>query len=481
MYEILGRTRGEGPMSRREMVENVLYPEDVPPFEAAMQQARRSGGQLAWRGRMRLSHGVRWIELLARFQPHPDGAPERLLGVLRDVTEQQEVEERLRHAQRMEAAGQLAGGIAHEANNQMTVVLGATHFLQRERGLPEQVHEDLRTIERAAQRTSTITRQLLAFSRRQLVQPVVLSLNDLLAGLTRVLERTASDAVHLFLELDAGDPKVRADRGQLEQVILNLVLNARDAMPTGGTLRIGTSVADLDEAFLRRHGYGSARAGRYARLDVADTGVGMSAATLARAFEPFFTTKAPGEGTGLGLAAVYGIVQQAGGYVWAESAPGRGTLVSICLPLERELLGAAAATDGLALAGRGELVLVVEDEPTVRAMAVRVLREQGHQVLEAAHGADALGLLERERGEVAAVVTDVVMPVMGGRELAERMAAAGLGAVPILFMSGYTGDEVIRRGLLEEGRPFLQKPFMPETLVERVEALLGERRAGGPR
>jgi signal transduction histidine kinase len=476
MYRILGRTREEGPISYQELVDGVLFPEDVPGFEASMRSAMQPGESFAWRGRMRLSHGVRWIEYYARFELNPDGTPRRLLGVVRDVTDEHEVEERLRHAQRMEAAGQLAGGIAHEANNQMTVVLGAAHFLQREAKLPPALQNDLAAIERAAQRTATITRQLLAFSRRQMVQPVVLSLNELVTGLEQVIERTITEAVRLVLELDPGDPTVRADRGQLEQVVLNLVLNARDAMPSGGTLRLRTGLCDLDAPTLREHGYGSARTGRYARLDVEDTGIGMGPATLGRAFEPFFTTKEPGEGTGLGLAAVYGIVQQAGGYVWATSQPGAGTQVVVCLPLETMAAPDAPPTPPARTSAPGprRRLLVVEDEPMVREMAVRILREEGHEVLEAKHGAEALELLDREPG-VAAVVSDVVMPVVGGRELAERMAARGLGGIPILYMSGYTNDEVVRRGLLDAGRPFLQKPFRPEDLAERVEGMLVRR------
>jgi CheY-like chemotaxis protein len=309
-----------------------------------------------------------------------------------------------------------------------------------------------------------------------MVQPVVLSLNELVSGLELVIERAVTEAVRLVLELDPGAPTVRADRGQLEQVVLNLVLNARDAMPAGGTLRLRTGLCDLDGATLREHGYGSARVGRYAQLEVEDTGIGMGPATLRRAFEPFFTTKEPGEGTGLGLAAVYGIVQQADGYVWATSQPGAGTLVTICLPLETAPASAEPPAPAVVPgpAGPRERLLVVEDEPMVRAMAVRILREEGHVVLEATHGAEALELLERE-GEAAAVISDVVMPVVGGRELAERMAARGLGGIPILYMSGYTNDEVVRRGLLDAGQPFLQKPFRPEELVERVERLLVRR------
>jgi two-component system, cell cycle sensor histidine kinase and response regulator CckA len=372
----------------------------------------------------------------------------------------------------MEAVGRLAGGVAHEANNQMTVVLGCAGFALRRPDLPPELHQELLNIHKAAERTAAITAQLLAFSRRQILQPAPLDLNEVVRAFAPILHRTLGDASELELELSPGVVAVVADRGQLEQVLLNLTLNARDAMPDGGRLTIGTGVVTLP-----RLGPGSGLteplpSGRYGALTVQDTGQGMSPETLARIFEPFFTTKPMGEGTGLGLSTVYGIVRQLGGTIRVHSTPGAGTTFRIYLPLTELPQAAEADRPTGPWAAATGTVLVVEDEPAVRRLAVRALQAEGFQVLEAGNGQEAVELLDRHRGSVQAVVADVALPVMSGPELADRLAQSH-PETPVLLMSGYAADELVRRGMLpKDAAPLLTKPFAPEVLVERVRELV---------
>jgi PAS domain S-box-containing protein len=404
----------------------------------------------------------------------------RIVGaskIARDITDRKRAEAALRNADRMEVVGRLAGGVAHEANNQMTIVLGCAAFALRRPDLPPEVRDELLSVRKAGERTAAITAQLLAFSRRQILQPAPLDLNELLAAFAPALRRTLGDARDLALELSPSVPRVVADRGQLEQVLLNLTLNARDAMPDGGTLRIGTGFVTLrqepdDTAFERLP------VGRYGVLTVQDRGHGMSPETLARIFEPFFTTKPQGEGTGLGLSTVYGIVRQLGGDIRVQSVPGAGTTFQVYLPLADQPAAADPSRPSAPTPAATGTVLVVEDEPAVRALAARVLQADGFQVLEAPHGEAALELLGGHLGAVQAVVADVSMPIMGGRELAERLALSHPGT-PVLLMSGYPADELERQGMLpHSGTPLLSKPFSPEVLVEQVRALVAGRPTG---
>jgi two-component system cell cycle sensor histidine kinase/response regulator CckA len=404
------------------------------------------------------------------------GAPEQPLAVIEvttDVTARRQAEERARVGERMEVVGQLAGGVAHEANNQMTVVLGAADFLLRRADLPEVARKDIEHIREAAERTAAITAQLLAFSRRQVLQPRVLELDEVVQGLEAVLRRALGERSTLTLGLGAPSGRVRADPGQLAQVLLNLVLNARDAMPLGGRVTIESSVTELTEGYARTHPGVAIRPGPHALLTVSDTGHGMSPDTLTHIFEPFYTTKPVGRGTGLGLATVYGIVKQSGGYVWAYSELGQGTTFKVYLPLETEPTSRSLAA-ALPARASGEVVLVVEDEETVRDMTTRALEDYGYRVVAASNGPEALALLQQGDAPVRLVVTDVIMPGMDGPELARRMVVLRPG-LPVLFMSGYTDDEIVRRGLLEAGQPFLQKPFTPEALGREVAELLKRR------
>jgi two-component system cell cycle sensor histidine kinase/response regulator CckA len=405
-----------------------------------------------------------------------DGAaalPAMVIEVNTDVTAQRQAEERIRQSERMDVVGQLAGGVAHEANNQMTVVLGAADFLLQRQDLPDIARKDVEQVRAAAERTAMITAQLLAFSRRQVLQPQVFDFDEAVQGLEAMLRRAVGERSAVAFRLGAHGKRVKADPGQLAQVLLNLALNARDAMPMGGRLMVETGVAELTEHYAQQHAGVAIRPGFYAMLAVTDTGHGMSAETVRHIFEPFYTTKPLGKGTGLGLATVYGIVKQSGGYVWAYSEPGRGSTFKVYLPVEPGPVPTPPPPSATTQ-GHGEVVLLVEDEPSVRRMASRALREHGFEVLEAADGPEALQLVQQHDGQLHLIVTDVVMPRMDGPELA-RCVAKQRPELPVLFMSGYTDDDVVRRGLLRAGQPFLQKPFTPEALVQQVAELLKRR------
>ena len=408
-----------------------------------------------------------------------DGRVPMVRGIYRDVTERKRVEEQLRQAERMQAAGRLAGGMAHEVNNMMTGVLGFSEFLLR--SFPEDDHRraEVHEIIRAGTRASDVTRQLLAFTRQQLLHPELLDLNVVVSGVEKMLRRSLGEDHVLSLKLTSDVGPIRADRGQLEQVLINLILNARDAMHGRGRVTIRTVPATLDEVYAQTHAGIGIPAGEYVCLSVTDTGVGMDPGIQARIFEPFFTTKPVGQGTGLGLSTVYGIVKQSDGFIWCYSEPGHGTTFKIYLPLAGSRLTAAPpARPEAEPRGGSETILVVEDEDVVRALACRGLREQGYTVLEAKHGLEALERVERDRAPIDLVISDVVMPELSGRELGTRLAVLRPQLL-VLYMSGYTGDDVIQRGLLEPGVPFQQKPFTPEGLARKVREMLDSRAARG--
>jgi PAS domain S-box-containing protein len=403
------------------------------------------------------------------------GQPGTVIEVNTDITARRQAEDRLRQSDRMEVVGQLAGGVAHEANNQMTVILGATEFLLARTDLAEAARSDLEQVRGAAERTAAITAQLLAFSRRQVLQPQVLEVDEAVNGLEGMLRRALGERSTLEIRLRAGACKVKADPGQLAQVLLNLVLNARDAMPLGGRLSIETETAQLSDEYAAQHPGVEIRPGPYVVLSVTDSGHGMSADTMRHLFEPFYTTKPTGKGTGLGLATVYGIIKQTGGYVWAYSELGLGTTFKVYLPLEAGSVQLVATSPPPAR-GSGEHVLIVEDEPTVRHMTSRALKEHGYNVLEASDGPEALRLVEHGNGKLDLIITDVIIPGLDGTELARR-AATVRPDLPILFMSGYTDHDIVRRGLLDPNQPFLQKPFTPDALIRRVADLLDQQKS----
>jgi PAS domain S-box-containing protein len=446
-----------------------VHPDDRQFVSESVQRAIRGGGALDYEFRILLPDGrVRWIADQGRVERDGEGRPRYLTGVCMDVTDRRSAEEKLRQSHRMESVGRLAGGVAHETNNQMSVVIGAADFILRRHDVPDAVRADVEHVRQAAERTSAITAQLLAFSRRQFLRPVVLDLPGLVARWESVLRRVVGEDCSVVVQAREGIAPVRADPGQLEQALLNLALNARDAMPRGGTLTVEVFSALVSDEYLARRPGVSIRTGRYVVLAVSDTGHGMDAETLSHAFEPFFTTKGVGHGTGLGLSTVYGIVKQSDGYVWAYSEPGRGSTFKLYLPaVDQTAATPAVSAPPPASAGRGELILVVEDDEGVRWMTSRILVDAGYQVLEAADGRAALELLGRNGAAVRLVVTDVVMPGLGGRALADELARLRPG-IPVLFTSGYTDGEIVRRGLLEPGTAFVQKPFGPDTIVRSV-------------
>ncbi|MGE5093208.1 MAG: PAS domain S-box protein [Bacillota bacterium] len=453
-----------------------LHPEDRSTVVVAFQRSVNEGVDFNVEFRVPLPDGgLRWLRDQGQVVRDADGQVESLTGACVDITERRRTEERVRHAQRMEAVGQLAGGVAHEINNMMQGVLGFSELLLH--GLPtgDERRSDVEQIRRAAGRAAMVTGQLLAFSRRQVLRAEVLELGAVIENIEPMLRRLLGEDRQLVVSRASGIGRVKADQGQVEQVLINLALNARDAMPSGGRLTLALRNVDLDLAYGDRHPGVEIRPGPYVMIAATDTGHGMDAATQARIFEPFFTTKPTGQGTGLGLATVYGIIRQSGGYIWVYSEPGRGTTFKVYLPL---LVDPPAATlDRLLPAGTLPTLLVVEDEEMVRRWVVRVLSREGYECIEARNGIEALRLLEQRSGRVDLLVSDVVMPEMGGRALAERVAELGY-QVPVLFMSGYTDDEVLRRGLLAPGARMIEKPMQVEVLLQAVRELIPAERRG---
>ena len=398
-------------------------------------------------------------------------------GTLVDITERKHLEEQFRQAQKMEAIGQLAGGMGHDFNNLLTVIKGNSELLLDRLDPAQPLHKSAEQIKKSADQAAVLIRQLLAFSRMQVLQPRVLDLNSIVAETGKMLPRLLREDIEVVLLLGASLARVKADENQIEQIILNLAVNARDAMPKGGKLTIETTNFDLDDDYARLHP--GVKPGTYVMLSVSDTGTGMDAKTQAHIFEPFFTTKEPGQGTGLGLATVYGVVKQSGGWIWVYSEVGRGTAFKIYLPKVEEVVQADKTSGFRTPPPRGtETILLVEDQDGIRDLARPFLEGMGYKVLEASNGEEALKIAQQHKGEIDLLLTDIVMPIMGGYELAQRMAILRPD-VKVLYMSGYAEYTTAAAGNLDHDTFRLQKPFSMDALARRVrEALNAEQSVG---
>jgi two-component system cell cycle sensor histidine kinase/response regulator CckA len=445
-----------------------LHPDDRESIMARLAEAlQRPGDRIS--AEFRLQHadgtfrtlegvGVNWLD---------DPSVGAIVINTRDISDRRRLEDQLRQSQKMEAVGQLAGGVAHDFNNLLTAILGYCNLMLDDVAREDPLRGDLEEIRSAGERAAALTRQLLAFSRRQMLQPQVVNINVLVKQIEKLLRRLLSEGVELVTALASELDSVIVDPASVEQILVNLAVNSRDAMPDGGRLTIETSNVELDSLYADTHM--TVVPGRYVMVAVGDTGQGMDVETKKRVFEPFFTTKEQGKGIGLGLATVYGIVKQSGGYIWVYSEPAHGTVFKVYLPSAESAAPVEEDPDAARKQG-WETVLLVEDEDAVRALAREVLRRHGYVVIEARHGVDALRVAERHPDDIHLLVTDVVMPHLSGRELAERLTAAR-PKMKVLFMSGYT-DHVVMSRAITPGSWFLQKPFTPETFAKKVRQVL---------
>ena len=450
-----------------------IHPEDRPLVAEATKEARCTGVGRRIEYRMRHKDGTwRILESTASSVLNTDGKVERLVIVNRDITSRKRLEEQFRQSQKMEAVGRLSGGIAHDFNNILGVIIGYSEILQERMVQSEALRPCVEEILQAGRRAASLTRQLLAFSRQQVLAPVVLDLNATITDTEKMLRRLIGEDIELQTSLEQDLAYVKADQSQIEQVILNLAVNARDAMPNGGRLTIATENAELDEMAVRRYSY-PVKPGRYVLLTVSDTGVGMSREIQGHIFEPFFTTKEKGKGTGLGLATVYGVVKQSDGYIELQSELGEGTTFKIYLPrVERGTAPETRKVLSAPLLAGPETILLVEDEDSLRNLTSGVLVSLGYTVLTASDGSRALQTSQAHPGEIALLLTDVVMPNMNGPALAEQLTKERPN-LKVLYMSGYTGQRV-GEGVLPDGSYFLAKPFSRENLAQKVrEALEG--------
>lgn len=460
--------------------ETRLHPDDRGRVLAALRDyldGRRPEYELEFR--LRHKNGTyRWIYTRGVVLRDATGRQTHMIGCHLDITDRKQLEEQYRQSQKMQAVGQLAGGIAHDFNNLLVVIGGYADLIAEELGPSHRVRRDLDEIRSATRSAATLTRQLLAFSRRQILQPQVLDLNQVLRRMHQMLGRVIGEHITLVMNLAATE-RVCADPGQIDQVVMNLAVNARDAMPNGGRLLLETADADLDAAYAAAHR--GASAGRHVMLSLSDTGAGMDETTRTHLFEPFFTTKPSGQGTGLGLATVYGIVKQSGGSIWVYSELGKGSIFKIYLPVATtssedvsrpEITGQQLNDQQL---NGTETVLVVEDQPDVRALIDRTLRRYGYTVIAASHGADALAVSHAHDGPIHVMLTDVVLPGASGRAVA-RLVLADRPSLRVLYMSGYTENAVDQHGVLEPGLAFIQKPFSGEALVRKIREVLAADR-----
>jgi two-component system, cell cycle sensor histidine kinase and response regulator CckA len=452
----------------------LVHPDDRPRVLAGLQTIIDGGGE-TWSDQYRF---LRCDRTYATVVDHAyvmrDGAgkPLRVVGAIMDITEHKQLEDQFRQAQKMEAIGRLAGGVAHDFNNTLSIILGYSDLLLEDAGPEHPIRESVEVIQESVVRAAMLTRQLLAFSRKQVLAPEVLDLNEAVAHMQEMLRRLIGEDVELITHLDPVAARVKADAGQIGQVLMNLAVNARDAMPHGGRLTLATAHVELDGTLTGRHL--EVQPGPYVMLSVSDTGCGMDAETQSHLFEPFFTTKEPGKGTGLGLATVYGITKQSGGHIEVHSEPGRGATFEIYLPRLDGAVPSARPADAPAAGPPpgSETILVVEDEPRVRKLVRVTLERKGYTVLEASQGDEALQICEQHPGPLHLLVTDMVMPGVGGRELVERVRTLR-PETKVLFISGYLDGAIVQQDTVLANTPFLQKPFTPAALARKVRAILG--------
>ncbi|MBI3894490.1 MAG: PAS domain S-box protein [Acidobacteria bacterium] len=466
--KIVGYTRKE--LIGKNILELVAA-EHKPIVQQLIRSSNAGASQIAREAELITKDGRRvQVQANARMV-YRDSRPSEMEVICRDLSEQKQLQAQLFQAQKMEVVGQLAGGVAHDFNNLLNVIGGYSELVLEEAEGVSGLHHYAEEICKAADQAASVTRQLLAFSRKQVMQPKVLNLNDLMTDLSKMLQRLIGENIQISTVLQPALGFVKADPGQLEQAIMNLIINARDAMPQGGRLMMETANAELDEGYARLHS--PCKPGSYVRLAVSDTGMGMDAQTRARIFEPFFTTKPLGKGTGLGLSMVYGIVQQSNGYIWVYSEPGHGTSFKIYLPRVKEIaeFSQASQAGAVPLPRGSETVLVVEDEPPVRELTREFLESNGYQVLDADSGSAALELVKNYPRPIHLLLTDLIMPKMSGKELVTELGKL-LPEMKVLYMSGYTDEMIGNHGILEAETHFLQKPFTRDALVNKVREAL---------
>jgi PAS domain S-box-containing protein len=469
LHELLGLTWGMVVPSCETFLE-LVHREDRPAVEQAVQRCLRDGTLYSVEFRaLRPDGSQRWLVSLGQSYRDETGQIERMTGVTLDVTDRKDLEEQFQQAQKIDAIGKLAGGIAHDFNNLLTAILGYSDFLLNGLKKDDPLRCEVEEIKKAGDRAAGLTQQLLAFSRKQMMRAKVVNLKQVVSNIERMLRRLIGENVELITRADSSLWEVKVDPCQIEHVIINLAVNARDAMPNGGRLTIETSNVVLDELHTPHHP--EMKPGRYVLLLVSDTGCGMDANTQAKIFEPFFTTKEQGKGVGLGLSTVYGIVRQSDGYLCVHSEPGRGATFKIYLPATEEAPKEEFTAAPAPTAISSETVLLVEDEETVRKLARKVLDRNGYTVLEALHGREALDVAAKYPGAIHVLVTDVVMPQMGGMELAQKLLQTHPG-IKILYVSGYIDDALSRFGTLEDSTPLLQKPYSPRVLADKVREVL---------
>jgi PAS domain S-box-containing protein len=482
MEQIVGIESGSFEETLRAF-KDLAHPEDIEGLRAAARRALAHPNRphTAEFRIVRPDGETRWLSFVGQVFCDADDRPSRILGLALDITERHKLEDQLRQSQKMDAIGSLAAGVAHDFNNLLSVVLSYSELAIADIEHDHPMRAEIEEIQRAGLRAAGLTRQLLAFSRQQVLEPRVIDINQILADLDKMLRRLLREDIELTLLTAPSLGTIYADRGQVEQILVNMIVNARDAIPAGGRVTLETDNVEVSAEDAGAHP--GVTPGPHVVLAITDTGTGMSPVTRARAFEPFFTTKEQGKGTGLGLATVFGIVRQSGGHIHLESELGKGTTFTVYFPrVDRPADEAPMVSASRAQRGGTETVLLVEDENQVRALVRTILRRNGYNVLEAQNGGEAFLIAEQFKGRIDLLVTDVVMPRMSGQQLSERLASLR-PAMRVLYMSGYQDDTVAKHGVLDSGVSYLQKPLTPDALLRRVREVLdaGASRYPSPR